>query len=244
VKTDQNRRYRISEAFPHIEEAFFRGDNPALVDPFVLTSSNLDVEARRRAFKIGVIGTRRPSHYGFEVVQKLLLSLAQFRDWIWVSGGAFGVDAELHRVALEYELLTQAWLVGPIDEPSPRSHSWLFSQMKKRPGCGILVPESLDPSSGHRARPSSWLERNRWLAADVDALVVVEAHEKSGTWNTTTQALEFGKEVFLIPGPIFNESSRGTNSMIASGYGHGVVSLADLTKSLVVLSLERSYNYK
>ncbi len=235
-------QHDLKADFPHIAEVFARGGSLDLADHEILMAGQIDIKARQQAFKVGVVGTRKPSLYGLEVVQKLMASLAGFPDWIWVSGGAFGIDGEVHRVALDLKLQTQAWLVGPIEKPSPHSHSALFRQMKNQRGSGLLVPKMLDPSAGHTLRPHSWLERNRWLAADVDALVVVEAHEKSGTWNTASQALEFAKETYLIPGSILNESSRGTNSMISAGYGHVVVSLTELTKSLVVLSGQRSYN--
>jgi DNA processing protein len=234
--------HRVNESFPQIKSAFSRGGALDFENQEVLVSGDISVEERKGAFKIGVVGTRKPSLYGLEVVQRLIAGLTHYQEWIWISGGAFGIDSEVHRTALGLGLKTQAWLVGPIDEPNPRSHSVLFRQMKNQKGCGILVPKSLDPSSGHVIRPSSWLERNRWLAADVDALVVVEAHEKSGTWNTASQAVDFAKETYLIPGSILNESSRGTNLMISMGCGRPVVSLAELTKDLVVLYEQGSYN--
>jgi len=242
VKHESFRRLNLLTHFPHIEETFRERGSLLLEPAEVLAHGDFETETRSKAFKVGVIGTRKPSLYGLEVVARLLKELSAYRDWIWVSGGAFGIDAQLHRSALSMGLKTQAWLVGPIDDPNPKTNHELFRQMKITKGCGILVPATLDPSNGHRIQPSSWLERNRWLAADIDALVVVEAHEKSGTWNTTTQAIDFGRDAYLIPGSILSKSSWGINAMISEGYGRPVVSLAELTKSLVVLSQTSSYN--
>ncbi len=232
----------LATHFPHIHQSFQQ--TTLLPNEKILVAGDPEIENRTKAFRVGVVGTRRPSHYGIQFVEELLEACAAYRDWIWVSGGALGIDGEMHRAALQRGLKTQAWLVGPIEDPNPRSHFQLFSQMKSRPGCALLVPEGVDPQSGARIRPFSWLERNRWLAADVDVLVVVEAHEKSGTWNTVTWALGFSKEVYLLPGSIFSESSRGTNRMISMGCGHVVESLTQVTKSLVVAFEERSYNYR
>jgi DNA processing protein len=235
----------LAKDFPHIEKLFTSQTTllPASSQE-VLALGHLDLEKRTEAFKIGVIGTRKPSRYGLRFVEELLQSCSAYKDWIWISGGALGIDGELHRQALQQNLKTQAWLVGPILDPSPTSHFKLFSQMKKREGCGLLVPSVLEPSGEMKIFPSHWLARNRWLAADVDVLVVVEAHEKSGTWNTTTSSLDFAKDTYILPGPIFSESSKGTNAMISMGYGHIIESLTEVTKSLVVAFERRSYNYR
>jgi DNA processing protein len=197
-----------------------------------------------RKFSVAIVGTRKPSEYGLRVTEELVRRLSVY-DVCVISGGAFGIDRIAHEAALERGLSTRAWLVGPIDDPSPRTHRQLFETIEKSPGSALLVPEHLnDPGSGLRTRlgASAWLARNAWTSADCDAVVLVEAHAKSGTWQTAKDADTLAKSCFIVPGSIFTASSYGTNKMISKGWGQVVCDLGELTESLVVLAGRGSYN--
>jgi DNA processing protein len=218
----------------------------------LLPSRNLWIRSRQwreksalpRKFSVAVVGSRKPSAYGVKVTEELIRRLGVY-DFCVVSGGAFGIDRIAHEVAIEEGLATRAWLVGPIEDPSPRAHRQLFDRIEKSPASALLVPEHLEkPERGFGSDfgAYAWLARNAWIAADADAVVVIEAYEKSGTWQTVSDANELGKMIYAVPGSIFTGTSYGTNKMISGSCAQAVYDLDELTESLVVLAGRRSYN--
>lgn len=193
-----------------------------------------------RVPSIAIIGTRRPSAYGVRVVRELVSELRHY-DFSILSGGALGIDTEAHAAALRHGLKTQAWLVGPRSTPNPRSNWPLFSEMRDREGSGLIVPADLD--SGRPPQPRDWIFRNHWLVTAADALVIVEANVKSGTWSSVRIASQMGIPTYLVPGTIFSEQSQGLNAMISRGCGVPVSSIGNLIKSLVVDLGGNPYNY-
>ncbi len=190
---------------------------------------------------IAIVGSRKPTSYGIRFVHEFLSELRGL-PWNIVSGGAFGIDHEVHKTALSFGLKTQAWVVGPIAKPSPQSHRTLFENIINTDGCGILVPECLEPSAGSGPVKSHWIQRNQWLVASCDALVVVEASIPSGTWSSAKAAATFGITNYLLPGSIFSPQSQGINEMISAGYGLPILSIDKLVKTLVVDFCASSYN--
>lgn len=191
---------------------------------------------------VAIIGTRKPTAYGVRVVRELVPALQPY-GWNLLSGGAFGIDTEVHAAALRYGLPTQAWLVGPRARPNPRANWPLFTELTQREGCGLIVPEALEPTGGASPRRDYWLIRNHWLVAAADVVIVIEANIKSGTWSSVHMAAQLGIPVYLIPGSIFSEQSQGLNVMITQGYGLPVSSIGNLIKSLVVDLGGNPYNY-
>jgi DNA processing protein len=201
---------------------------------------------------IAIIGTRYPTSYGVGFVRDFLDAWVQLipqgiRDDILIfSGGAHGIDLEVHKACLQRRLPTWAWVVGPILYPNPRSQRAIFSSLERQPHSGLLTPFVLEPPprglAASRPLRSYWLERNRWLVASVDAVVVVEANEKSGTWSSVRVAQEFGIPVFALGGPYNSRQSGGTNQMISSGYAHPILSVGKLVESLVVEMRASPYN--
>lgn len=186
-----------------------------------------------RRLSIAIIGTRRPTARGLRWVREIVKLLRTF-DCQIISGGALGIDGEAHLAALECGLPTQAWLVGPVARPSPQFHRNIFAAIEASPGGALLVPSQLEPIPGRSLQKGFWIERNQWLAASADALIVVEAQIPSGTWSTVSAALDFGVPVYLVSGPSDSPQSDGVNQMISMGYGTGVKDLAELAESLVV----------
>lgn len=196
----------------------------------------------RQVPSIAIIGTRRPSAYGVRVVRELIAEL-QYYDFVILSGGALGIDTEAHAAALRHGMKTQAWLVGPKARPNPRSNWPLFSEMQKRAGSGLIVPVDLDRGEDRPPLARDWIFRNHWLVAAADAIVIVEANVKSGTWSSVRIASQMGIPTYLIPGTIFSEQSQGLNAMISRGCGVPVSSIGNLIKSLVVDLGGNPYNY-
>jgi DNA processing protein len=193
------------------------------------------------SFSVAIIGSRRPTAYGLRFVEDFVRFVAPL-GWSIVSGGALGIDGHAHRCALTSGLPTRAWVVGSVEDPSPRSHARLFDEIGGRKGSALLCPQHLELEAGLRAESWAWLDRNAWVAGDAQAVVVVEAQVKSGTWSTAKMAADMGIPVYALPGSVFSEVSQGTNQMIAEGYALPIGGVRELTESLVVHALPRSYN--
>lgn len=162
---------------------------------------------------IAVVGSRTMSAYGKRCVHDLVAPLASAGICI-LSGMAFGIDGEAHRVALAEGGRTWAVLGTGNDEASlyPKAHVSLAHEILEKGGA--IVTE-FPPGTG--SRKEHFPLRNRIIAGLASAVLVVEAKEKSGSLITAKCALEENREVLAVPGPIWNEGSRGTNLLIQAG---------------------------
>ncbi len=158
---------------------------------------------------VAIVGTRRATSYGRLVARKLAAELAS-RGVTVVSGMAPGIDTAAHRGALEAGR-TVAVLGTGLGNPYPAGAHGLMEEIASR---GAVLSEYPWEAPG-----SKWTfpKRNRIIAALSLGVVVVEAPERSGALITADFALEQGKEVFAVPGPITSEVSRGTNRLIQEG---------------------------
>lgn len=160
---------------------------------------------------VAIVGTRKPTSYGKEVTHQLAYELAQ-RGVVIVSGNALGVDGLAHRAALEAGGTTLAVLANGLPDIYPPSHKQLATQIVARGGAIISEYEPGTP-----AYPNQFLERNRIVSGLSDAIIITEAAAKSGTMSTAAHALEQGKEVFVVPGPITSPMSSGCNRLLRQG---------------------------
>jgi DNA processing protein len=173
---------------------------------------------------IAVIGTRAHSTYGRDATVSFVVGLAR-AGYTIVSGLARGIDGIAHTTALEIGGDTIGVLGTGIDVPYPPEHEELFRAMADR-GCLVTeFPPGTPPLKYH------FPQRNRIIAGLARAVLVVEAPEKSGAMITAEFALDEGKEVFAVPGPIHNPTSRGTNRLIQEGAAL-VTSAADILRIL------------
>ncbi|MBS1984718.1 MAG: DNA-processing protein DprA [Bdellovibrionales bacterium] len=182
---------------------------------------------------VAIIGTRRPTSYGLRFVASLVPQLKSLGCTV-LSGGALGIDGQVHVSALRAGIPTQAWLVGPVASPSPRSHAHIFEALSQRSGCALIVPESLEPTAARGVARQDWVTRNSWLVAACDALIVVEAQLQSGTSTSVDAAAELGIPTYVLPGPVDSVQSEGTNQMISRGSGRPIQSVKGLIESLIV----------
>jgi DNA processing protein len=148
---------------------------------------------------IAVVGTRRHSTYGRDTTVSLVVGLVR-AGYVIVSGLARGIDSIAHRTAIDVGGDTIGVLGTGIDVPYPPEHTDLFTLIAER---GCLVSEF---PPGTPPRKYHFPQRNRIIAGLARAVLVVEAPEKSGALITAHYALEEGKEVFAVPGPIHNRT--------------------------------------
>jgi DNA processing protein len=160
---------------------------------------------------VAIVGTRRASPEGLEVARTLGRGLAAAGVTI-VSGMALGVDSAAHTGALAAGGGTIAVLAGGADVPYPASKTKVYRSILA--GGGAIVSE-LPP--GFRAYRWCFPARNRIIAGLAPATIVVEAAERSGSLITAELALELGRDVGAVPGPVISWRSRGANALLRDG---------------------------
>ena len=163
-------------------------------------------------WSIAVVGTRSPSTYGREVTRRIVGELAAAGVTI-VSGLAMGVDAVAHATALEVGGRTLAVLGSGLDQVYPERNRALAEQVV---GNGALISEF---PLGTKPTPQLFPVRNRIISGLALATLVIEAGAKSGALITVRNALDQGRDVFAVPGPIFSPKSAGPNQLIRDGAG-------------------------
>ena len=159
---------------------------------------------------VAVVGARSCSPYGAQVARMLGRELAA-AGLLVVSGLARGVDGEAHRGALESGGPTVGVLGCGIDRDYPAVNATLSRRMED----GGLVVSEYEP--GVEPAPWRFPARNRIIAGLCEAVVVVEARERSGALITADFALEEGREVFAVPGEITSALSIGSNALLKLG---------------------------
>ena len=167
---------------------------------------------KERIRTVAIVGSRKNTKYGEEVAYKLAYELAK-RGIIVVSGLAYGIDSIAARWALDGGGKTIAVLGTEIERIYPQTHIELAREIVKRGG--VVASEY---KLGDRLdRKVSFLHRNRLISGLADAVVVVEAAEKSGTLNTASHAVAQGRDLFAVPGRIYDKMSVGCNQLIMKG---------------------------
>ncbi len=159
---------------------------------------------------VALVGARRATAYGREVAEYLGRELAAAGVAV-VSGMARGVDAAAHRGALAAGGPTVAvWGAGP-DRVYPPEHAPLAEKIAAS-GCLLTeYPPGAPPLAHH------FPERNRLIAGLAEAVIVVEADERSGALITARLALDEGREVLAVPGSVFSRLSAGPNGLLRAG---------------------------
>jgi DNA processing protein len=159
---------------------------------------------------VAVVGSRAATEYGMRVAGDLGADLAA-AGWTVVSGAAYGIDAAAHRGALAVGGITVAVLACGVDTAYPTGHGGLLHQVAE---AGIVVSEL--PPGSRPSRPR-FLARNRLIAAMTRGTVVVEAAVRSGALNTAGWALDIGREILAVPGPVTSAMSAGCHDLVRKG---------------------------
>lgn len=178
--------------------------------PSLFAIGNRDVLDRPR---VAVVGTRNSTAYGERVTRTLGLAFARAGVTV-ISGMARGIDSKAHRTALEQGTGTVAVLGTGIDVPYPVGHRQLHRSIATS---GLVLSEN---PPGAMAHQGAFPRRNRIIAALAPVTIVVEAGLRSGALNTAGWALELGRRVACVPGPIDSEQSRGSNQLLRDGADH------------------------
>jgi DNA processing protein len=174
--------------------------------------------------RIAVVGSRRATAYGRRIASGLAAGLAAQGVEI-VSGGARGVDTCAHLGALDAGCRTVAVMGSGFLCPYPSENQDLFDRIAKNGAVMTEFPMNMEP------RGENFPRRNRLIAGLAAAVVVVEAAERSGSLSTASHALEQGREVMAVPGPVSSEQSAGCHRLIQQG-AKLVHSVADVLEEL------------
>ena len=226
VEDDLNRRnihclVRGDAAYP---QRLLELSEPPLV---LFVKGNLNLLDTEKIW-VAVVGTRRASGYAREAAAWIGQILAE-NGVIVVSGLAEGVDGATHRGALqageESPGGTVAVLGSGIDVCYPAFHQALYDDVAAK---GLLMSEygpGVSPARHH------FPERNRIIAGLAQTLIVVQAGEKSGALISADLALELGKDIYVVPGPITSRHYRGSNGLLQQG-AHVLLDPMDFLRDL------------
>jgi DNA processing protein len=162
------------------------------------------------SLKIGIVGSRRATSYGLEATAELAEGLAKSGITI-VSGMAIGIDTAAHRAALDANGRTIAVLGCGIDQIYPSRN---LNLVKEIIGNGAIVSEF---PIGVPPFRRNFAIRNRLISGLSRGVLITEATEKSGSLITAACALEQNREIFAVPGSIYNLNSQGPNNLLKMG---------------------------
>lgn len=194
-------------------------DNP----PRVLYCKG-DVKLLNNDNIIAIVGTRKPTNYGKTITEKLARELTE-NGLVIISGLADGVDTISHRASVENNGKTIAVLAGGFNHIYPASNIGLMDKIIKTGG---LVITEREPN--YTAQNYDFPIRNRIIAGLSKGVLITEASLKSGTMHTKEYAINYGKELFVVPGSILSSASEGCNSIIKQIPSTMVLSVEDILK--------------
>ncbi len=162
---------------------------------------------------LAVVGSRNFTSYGKDMCQRLIFGLKGYPIVI-ISGLALGIDTIAHRAALDAGLITISMPGSGLDNSAlhPKTNIKLAQEIVDAGGC--LISE-LEPQ--WKATLYSFPQRNRLMAGISKAVLIIEAEEKSGTLITARMALDYNRDVLVVPGSALSSNSKGTNGLIRQG---------------------------
>lgn len=173
---------------------FFRGDLSILERP-----------------SVAIVGSRTPTDLGRKWVRREVPVFVK-NDVAIISGGARGIDFEVHQSCIDSKGKTIAYLPGGILNPYPTTHNFLFKSILKNGG--LLVSEFM---STDVVRKENFHQRNRLIAGSANAVIIVEAAPKSGTAMTARKAVAENRELFVVPGSPLLTNYAGSLELICQG---------------------------
>lgn len=170
---------------------------------------------------ISIVGTRQMTNYGKSVLEELFQGIKEYNPII-VSGLAYGVDINAHKLALKHGLQTIAVLAHGLDRIYPTTHKKYAVQMLENGG---LFSDFWSKTNPDR---ENFVKRNRIVAGMSQATIVIESAEKGGSLITADIANSYNRDVFAIPGRITDAYSRGCNQLIKTNRAATLTSVKDL----------------
>ena len=172
---------------------------------------------------LAIVGTRDASEYGKKSTEEIVAALKDHNVQI-VSGLAYGIDVAAHKSALKNGLSTIGVLANSLDGVYPSAHKKVALEIEE---AGLLISEQ---PFGTLTKPQFFVARNRIIAALADATIVVESARKGGSMVTAEYANNYNKEVFAIPGGIFQKYSEGPNFLISNNKAQIYTNSADFVQ--------------
>lgn len=181
-----------------------------MIDPPVVLYTKGDQMLLAESFKIAIIGSRKATVYSKQAMSLIVPPLVKHQAVI-VSGLAKGADTMAHAAALEFGGKTIAVLGHGLFHLYPKENQKLADQLAAN---HLLITE-YPPY----VKPEKWTfpMRNRIISGLSDAVVITESADKSGTMSTVEHALDHGKDIFAVPGPITSPLSVGPNKLLDEG---------------------------
>lgn len=176
---------------------------------------------------ISIVGTRKCTHYGQDLIKHLIMELQRLcPDVLIVSGLAYGVDINAHRMALDHHFKTVGVLAHGLDYLYPHAHKETALQMLSHGG---LLTEYC---TNTKADKMNFVRRNRIVAGMCDACILVESALKGGGLITAGIAKDYSRDVFAFPGAVGAPYSEGCNALIAQNGAALITSANDLVVNM------------
>jgi DNA processing protein len=160
--------------------------------------------------KLAVVGSRQATPYGKNAISLMFPSLVE-KGVVIVSGLASGIDTLAHEYAMKNGGKTIAVIAGGLYHIYPKENAALAKEMMKSQLVISEYPPNVKPLRWH------FPARNRIISGLSNGTFIIEAKRKSGSLITANYAVNEGREVFSLPGSIFNQNSLGTNDLIKQG---------------------------
>ena len=207
---DANYPYRLAQCV----------DAPLLM----YAKGNVNVDTKH---VVSVVGTRIPSERGKDWCRRLVLDLAaKVPDLTIISGLAYGIDVVAHKAALEAGVPTVIIPAHGLDRIYPAVHRQVAVQALDKGG--ILT----EYACGTEPERFNFVARNRIVAGLADALVVVESKKKGGSLITAEMAIDYGRDVFAMPGRLDDVCSAGCNDLIKRNKAQLIEAADDLIAAM------------
>jgi DNA processing protein len=169
-----------------------------------------DLNAQR---VVGIVGTRKPSPYGIRMCEEIVEGFKAYNALV-VSGLAYGIDAVAHRRCLHSGMPTVGIMGTGLQRIYPAEHRDFGIKMCENGGLLTEYPSDQDPEAKH------FPMRNRLIAGMSDAIIVVETAEKGGSMITANIAVEYGRDVFAVPGRVGDTYAQGCNNLLRKRRAH------------------------
>lgn len=207
---DANYPYRLAQCV----------DAPLLM----YAKGNVNVDTKH---VLSIVGTRMPSERGKDWCKRLVLDLAaKVPDLTIVSGLAYGIDVVAHKAALEAGIPTVIIPAHGLDRIYPSVHRQVAVQSLDKGG--ILT----EYACGTEPERFNFVARNRIVAGLADAVVVVESKKKGGSLITADMAIDYGRDVFAMPGRLDDVCSAGCNDLIKRNKAQLIEAADDLIAAM------------
>ena len=159
---------------------------------------------------VSIVGTRKPTHYGKMMTERIVASLINF-NFIICSGLAFGIDSVSHKKTLDLNGKTIAVTANGLDSVYPPQNRELANNIAKT---GLIISETMPFT---KLEKYHFPQRNRIIAGLAKAVCVIEGKIHSGAMITGNFAADQGKEVYALPGDITKPEAEGPNNLIKRG---------------------------